>query len=390
MTKDDDRSSYELMRLLAALAVAFMVVVAIEVRESPPDPIAVASLVASAENAATTTVVPQPASFSIAVTGEILPHPSIVDYAARFGSASGRPYDFAPIFADLAPVLKGTDLAICHLEVPVAPPGTELSGYPAFGIPADIGDGIAETGWDRCSTASNHTNDRGTAGIRATLDALDASNVGHSGTARTADEAAALPIVDVRGVPVAHFSYTWGFNGTAPAESWMSDVIDPARILADAAAARAQGAQVVVVSLHWGVEYDTAGSGEQRQLADQLLSSPDVDLIIGHGPHVIQPIVEMHRKYALLSVGNLVANQGRERPRTYDGTIVTFTFERDAAGNYVAAAPHADATWYDRDAGRVRLVSTALGTGIPNWLRDSLSDSRDRTAQVLGPLASVD
>lgn len=329
-----------------------------------------------------------PSTFEIAVTGEILPHPSVVEHARRSAEATGRPHDFAPLFADLRPPLSSADVAICHLEVPVAPPGTELSGYPSFGIPADVADGIAATGWDRCSTASNHSNDRGTAGIVATLDALDRVGVAHSGMARSVDEATSLPIDAIDGVRLAHFSYTWGFNGTPPAETWMVDVIEPARILDDARSARAAGADLVVVSLHWGMEYDTSGSIDQRHLADRLLASPDVDLVVGHGPHVVQPIESMHGKYALLSVGNLVANQGRERPATYDGVVVTTRFTRHG-DRWRADPPQVQPTWYDRDAGRVRLVSTALADPQLTALYDQLSESLRRTEAVVGPFLAA-
>lgn len=393
MTTEVERSSYERKRLAAVLVVGLLVVYLLHVREQGASSVAVASFASPANGVVA--VAPAalgtdgPNEVTIAVTGEILPHPSVVDHAARYGVATGSVHDFAPLFGDLAPALTAADLAICHLEVPVAPPGSELSGYPAFGIPAEIGVGIAVAGWDRCSTASNHTNDRGTAGIRATLDALDVAAVGHSGTARTLDEANTIPLVDVGGVTVGHLSYTWGFNGTPPAEAWMADVLDPERVLADAAAARAAGARIVVVSVHWGDEYDTRGSAEQRALAERLLASPDIDLLVGHGPHVVQPVEAYDGKYALLSVGNLVANQGASKPLTYDGVVVTVTFARQADGRFVAAPPEAQATWYDRDAGRVRLVGPALAAGGADWLMASLSDSRSRTAQIIGPLAAT-
>ena len=297
-----------------------------------------------------------PATLSIAVTGELLPHPSIVEWAARYGAERGREYDFGALFADIAPLVSAADLAICHVEVPVAPPGKPLSGYPLFAIPAAIADGIHDTGWDRCSTASNHSNDQGTAGIVATLDALDAAGVAHSGTARSLEEAMSPGITDIGGAEVAHLSYTWGYNADPPAEFWMANVIDADRIFNDAALARAAGADLVVVSLHWGDQYDTVGNDDQRALAARLLASSDIDLIVGTGPHVLQPIERYGDEYALLSVGNLIANQGSERPYTYDGVVATITFDRRADGRYVAEPPVIEPTWYDRDVGRVRLA----------------------------------
>jgi len=324
------------------------------------------------------------AHITITATGEILPHPSVVQHARTFGRQSGVPYDFAALFAPIATVVQRADLAICHLEVPVAPAGTPLSGYPNFAIPPDIAIGIHRTGWDRCSTVSNHTNDRGSAGIKATLDALDAAKVGHSGSARTAAESAKVPMVEVHGVKVAQLAYAWGFNGAPPAAPWMANVIDGDRILADAHRAKAAGATIVVVSLHWGTEYDPNGSAQQRALAERLLASPDVDLIIGHGPHVLQPIVTYHHKYALLSLGNIIANQGKKRPSTYDGAVATITFTRAADGTYRSSAPTVQATWYDSASGRVWLVSAALTDPQRAAIRSSLRASLARTRSVLG------
>ncbi len=380
-----DQPSIDFRQLLVAIVVPAVILTAIEMRT--PDGGASASPAGIQAVDSAPAVVPR--SVTIAASGEILPHPSIVEYAGRFGASSGLAYDFAPMFADLRQPLGTADVAICHLEVPVAPPGSALSGYPSFGIPAEIADGIHATGWDRCSTASNHTNDKGTAGIRATLDALDRAQVGHSGTARTSDEAALPPIVDADGVAVGHLSYTWGFNATPPAEPWMANVIDVARIVSDARRSRAAGAAIVVVSVHWGDEFDSVGNAEQRSVADRLLASPDIDLVVGHGPHVLQPIEMFHGKYALLSVGNLVANQGREHPSTYDGVIALVTFTTQSDGTLRAAPPAVEPTWYDRDAGRVRLVSAALADPALVSLKSDLSASLSRTRSVLGPFVAA-
>lgn len=374
-----DRSPRQLWRLAALMAVA--TVVALFVRITGPND-RLTTGAAPVQAAAGPEV---RSSFTVAVTGEILPHPSVVEHARRYGQASGMAYDFAPMFAPLAERLSAADLAVCHLEVPVAPPGAPLSGYPDFGIPAEVGLGIGASGWNRCSTASNHTNDRGTAGIVATLDALDVGGVTHHGTARNADEAGVTGAFDVDGVRVAHLSYTWGYNGTAPREPWMGNVIDPGRILADAARARADGAAVVLVSLHWGNEYDGQGSDAQRSLADQLLASPDIDLIIGHGPHVLQPIEMFHGKYALLSLGNLVANQGNEKPSTYDGVIADVTFSQGDDGRYHAAAPMVRPTWYDASSGVVRVVSVALADPSLAAIAPQLQASLARTRAVMDP-----
>ena len=408
MSGRSSSSPLDLGRLSIVIVVPAMIIGAIELTPTISPPVGASPAVATAPgadgrfpagdeaptDATATTTTPSTLTASsepitVAATGEILPHPSIVEHARRFGETGELRYDFGAVFADLRPTLEAADVAICHLEVPVAPDDGQLSGYPSFGIPADIGPGIADGGWDRCSTASNHSNDKGTAGIVATLDALDGAEVGFSGMARTPDEAASAPFAIVDGAVVAHFSYTWGFNASPPAEPWMVDVIDPERILADGARARSAGADLVVVSLHWGDEYDTAGSDDQRRLATRLLSSPDIDLIIGHGPHVIQPVFEVDGEYALLSTGNLVANQGTDKPSTYDGMIATLTFERGADGQLRAAPPVILPTWYDGAAGVVRSVDDSLDDPGLADLHDSLQASRDRIAAIVGPYLAV-
>ena len=94
----------------------------------------------------------------MAFVGDILPHSPLV---AR---AQGNEQGFSPMFEDIMPLIASADLAICHLETPIAPQGEDLSTFPFFGVPATITEAIAKAGFDRCSTASNHTYDRGLKG----------------------------------------------------------------------------------------------------------------------------------------------------------------------------------------------------------------------------------
>ncbi|MCB0970836.1 MAG: CapA family protein, partial [Acidimicrobiales bacterium] len=238
----------------------------------------------------TTTAPPPPREVTLAFAGDLLPHLPIDRVAAADGRASGAAYDFAPMLAPLRPVLDDVDVAICHLEVPVAPEGTEPTGYPSFGAPGELVDAAAAAGYDGCSTASNHSLDRGRAGIEATLARLDAVGLGHVGTARSGEERLRPATYEVDGTTVAHLSYAYGFNGyRIPADApWAANPIDVDRIHLDATAARQSGADVVVVSLHWGDEYRSQPSAYQRDVADRLLPWPDIDLVVGHHAHVVQ------------------------------------------------------------------------------------------------------
>lgn len=154
-----------------------------------------------------------PRSFTLAAAGDILVHRPLASQARVRGAETGTEYDFAPMFDQVRPVFTATDLSICHLEVPLSADNTGLGGYPLFSAPHQLADAIAGAGFDACSTASNHSLDRGGAGVTATLDALDRAGVAHAGTARSADEARAPRLYEVEGVTVGHVSATYGLNG---------------------------------------------------------------------------------------------------------------------------------------------------------------------------------
>ena len=138
----------------------------------------------------TTTTPDRPARVTLAFTGDLLPHIAVDQRAAALGTASGAAFDFRPMFDQVTPLLAAADLALCHLEVPLSPDGA-ISGYPTFSAPVELADAVAAAGYDGCSTASNHTLDRGTPGVVTTLDRLDALGLGHAGSARTPEEALA-------------------------------------------------------------------------------------------------------------------------------------------------------------------------------------------------------
>ncbi|MFC7478810.1 CapA family protein [Luedemannella flava] len=120
---------------------------------------------------------PQPApftprGFTVIAAGDILLHDGLWAQARR-----GDSYDFGPLFAHLAPDVREADLAVCHLETPVGGPRGPFSGYPIFNVPPQVTTTLADIGYDTCSTASNHSLDKGEAGIDRTLKALDAAGI---------------------------------------------------------------------------------------------------------------------------------------------------------------------------------------------------------------------
>ncbi|MGH8899582.1 MAG: CapA family protein [Egibacteraceae bacterium] len=337
---------------------------------------------------------PEPRTFTLAFTGDVLSHSGVTRQAAANGARAGGGYDYSPMFAAVRPILSAADLAVCHLETPLSRDNSDLSGYPLFNVPFQLATALADAGYDGCSTASNHALDARADGAAATLEQLDRARIGHSGTARTAEEGATPRLYQVKGVTVGHLSYTFGLNGLPlpTHQPWLANLIDANRILADAHAARAAGAEFVVVSLHWGVEYRWTPTAEQSALAHQLLPSPDIDLIVGHHAHVVQPVERIGAEYVIYGLGNFLSNQSAAccAAAAQDGVIVEARVTEGAQrGTFAVEALTFTPTRVDRSD--FRIVPVALALDDPNLgsgLRARLHESLQRTTSVLTALAA--
>src|SRR6266487_878598 len=107
------------------------------------------------------------------------------------GAHGGRAYDFRPMLGAIEPIISAADLAVCHIETPLSPTGRHLSGYSRFNGPPQIAAALHATGYDACSTASNHSLDQGAKGVSGTLHVLDGAGLRHAGIARNPQEARA-------------------------------------------------------------------------------------------------------------------------------------------------------------------------------------------------------
>jgi poly-gamma-glutamate capsule biosynthesis protein CapA/YwtB (metallophosphatase superfamily) len=273
---------------------------------------------------------PEGGSFTVLATGDVLIHPALTEQATKDGEGSR---DYTEMFAGVRSAVEQADFAICHLEVPLADKDGPFLGYPTFSAPPEVADALAETGYDSCSTASNHTFDQGVEGANNTLDVLDKAKIAHTGSARTKKDANTPLIRDVGGVKVAQLSFTFGFNvGTEPPQPWMGNVLTVAKVLTAARAARKAGAQVVVASLHWGNEDQSAPTPFQRQTARKLLADPAIDLIVGHHAHVVQPFEKINGKWVAYGLGNQLARHETPLGTTEEGVMARFRFSKGAKG----------------------------------------------------------
>lgn len=254
---------------------------------------------------------PEPTRFRLAFSGEVLSHGPVINQAALNGAGDEWPYDYRPMFSLVEPLLEDADLAVCHLETPVSDDNVNLTGYPVFNAPRELPAALVEVGYDACSTASNHSLDRGGTGVDATLNMMEDAGLPQAGMARTSDEQATPTLYEIGPLTVGHLSYTYGLNGfVLPADRpHLVNVTEVDAVLAEAAAVRAAGADVVVLSIQWGNEYQVDPSGVQVDQATAFLESPDIDIIIGAHVHVVQPVDVINGKFVFYGIGNFLSNQ---------------------------------------------------------------------------------
>ncbi|MGW1118616.1 CapA family protein [Streptomyces tanashiensis] len=328
---------------------------------------------------------PAPAGFTLVASGDILPHDSIIRRASE--DADGAGYDFGPMLSGVRSVVSRADLAICHMETVYGEEGGPYTGYPAFKSPPEIAAALKATGYDSCSTASNHTLDDGAAGLGRTLDALDRAGVRHAGSARTAEEAARPTLLKAGGATVAQLAYTYDTNGYPMPEGqpWAVQLLHEDKVIADARAARAAGADVVVVSVHWGSEWQTEPDERQLSLGRALTASrtggrPDIDLIIGTHAHVPQAYEKVNGTWIVYGMGDQIAgdminHEGAHDPRGNQSSIGRFTLAppRTAGGRWEVTKAEFVPQWFDTAQGRVvNLGAADDGDARRAALRDTI------------------
>ncbi|MFJ5044237.1 CapA family protein [Streptomyces sp. NPDC088719] len=335
-----------------------------------------------------------PRPFTLLTAGDILPHSSVIDRAAA--DAGGAGYDFAPMLAGVAPVVSAADLAFCHMETVYGEEGGPYTGYPSFKSPPEVAAALRTTGFDSCSTASNHTLDDGAEGVSRTLGALDEAGIRHAGSARSAAEAArptVLPAGPGKGAAkVAHLAYTYGTNDIpVPADQpWTVNVTDERKIIEEARAARRAGADVVVLSIHWGTEWQDEPDARQLELAERLTASadggrPDIDLLAGTHAHVPQAYEKVNGTWVVYGMGDQIAGaminyEGVQDPRGNQSSMGRFTFAPPAKPGERWTVEKAEFVpqWYDTATGRAVNLNASLDDGA-----EHLREVRDRIRTVV-------
>ncbi|MGO2053494.1 CapA family protein [Glutamicibacter sp. 287] len=281
---------------------------------------------------------PEPQELSLMATGDVLLHPQLLAEAE-----TGDGHDFAPLLAGLEPYVQDADVALCNLETPI---GTApYSGYPMFSVPAQIVTDLAKLGYDGCTTATNHTVDKGTAGVNRTLDTLEQQDLFATGSYRTAKEAAEPPIMTVDGVKFGIIASTYSLNGMRADADWQVDTgVGAAKLIQRAKQAAKDGAEIVVAAIHDGAEYSSKPTEAQRRLGRALAESGAFDFIYMHHTHSVLPIEKHAGTWIVYGLGNSVAKHATPTILNREGISIKATFTRDPKEDWglseLAWVPH--------------------------------------------------
>ena len=326
------------------------------------------------------------ATTTLAFSGEVLSHGAVIRQAAAYGNRKFD-HDYRPMFTEVRPLLEAAALAVCHLETPVSETNVGLSGYPVFNAPRDLPAGLVASGYDACSTASNHSMDKGAAGVRSTLRVMDEAGLPQTGMARSQRQRDRPTLYRLGDLTIGHLSYTYGLNGfSLPAsEPYLVNVTTPSRVLADAQAAKAAGADLVVLSIQWGNEYQVNPSATQVAQARRFLRSDAIDAIVGAHVHVVQPVDVINDKYVFYGIGNFLSNQSAAccPPASQNGIIAYLDVLGNADTGWIVDEVSFVPTRVDRSDYTIVPLPQALEGALPTGTRALYRSVIADTTEVL-------
>lgn len=242
---------------------------------------------------------------SLVAVGDCLIHDSIYMDA----KAGDNSYDFSKILENVKPLIKDYDLKYYNQESIIGGKDLGLSNYPMFNSPDEIGDGMVDIGFNMVSLANNHALDKGEKGILYSNSYWDKKDVIHEGTYSSLKNRNNIKIYKQNDIKFAYLSYTTVTNGLkAPdGKEYLLNVYSNEQAQKDIEKIKDK-VDVIIVAMHWGVEYTQSPNDEQKEIA-KYLSSLGVDLIIGNHAHVIQPVDYVKDTLVMYGLGNFLASQ---------------------------------------------------------------------------------
>jgi poly-gamma-glutamate synthesis protein (capsule biosynthesis protein) len=254
---------------------------------------------------------PKESSLDMVMVGDVLVHGNVYNDAK-----TGSTYDFSPMFDDVRDFMKNYDLAFYNQETPFGGKALGYSGYPAFNTPSEVGDAMLDMGFNLVSLATNHTMDKGATGAINALGYWNSkSDVLAAGSYLSEEDRDKTVIKEKNGIKYTMLAYTVSSNMAIPSsKSYLLNMYDKEKVKADIERVRDK-VDLLMVSMHWGTEYQLEPNAQQKEIA-AYLASLGVDIIIGTHTHSVEPIEYIDGTLVFYSLGNFISSQ------LYDDNLV--------------------------------------------------------------------
>jgi poly-gamma-glutamate synthesis protein (capsule biosynthesis protein) len=276
-------------------------------------------------------------SISITTAGDLMCHSTQFQLARQ----SDGTYDFLPTYMLVKEYLSKADLTVGNLETVLAGNTKNFAGYPQFNSPNEYADALKKVGFDVLFTTNNHTYDYLDAGILRTLNVLKDIKIPAIGTFFSPTDRDSIRIFEVKGIKIALLAYTEFSNNPVPAhKKFAVNHIDSILIKKDIERARTKGAELVLLNLHWGIEYQHFPNDYQKNIA-KYAASLGADIIFGGHPHVLQPAQFLSSEdgqgldscFVIYSLGNFVSAQSKRY--TDAGLMLTLNLTKNLNTNKI-------------------------------------------------------
>lgn len=359
---------------------------------------------------------------TIGATGDLLLHDKVIK--SGYDSATDV-YNYDNIFTYFSAYASKVDYAVANLEVTLCGDdnGYPYKGYPCFNAPDAIVDAAKKAGFDLFLTANNHSFDTGTKGFFRTQQVLADRGVEHIGT-RENEEDKNYIIKEINGIRIGMICYTYNtgvdengkvsLNGM-PLTTEASSLINSynysnlesfySKLDGELAQMRSEGAEALMLYIHWGDEYHIEANSTQKKMA-QALCDLGIDVIVGNHAHVPQPVElltntvnESKKTLCLYSTGNAISNirRGPSYPtESEDGMLFSVTFAKYSDGTVIVEGADILPTWVNRyeEGGKSRFCILTLedskrdswqsDMGLSSEILKECVDSYDRTMAIVG------
>lgn len=240
-------------------------------------------------------------------TGDMIPHDAINQEAKNTGQ-----YDYKVMFANMKPFFNRSDIRFCNQAVPAGGDAARISGYPIFNSPTEFSRDMVDLGCNVINTGSNHTNDKGQPVIKGMLDYWDTQNVlAIAGANRSNEEQNKVRYFENNGLKFAFLAYS-GYTNVVGQTTYGVNMFSREFATKQLTEARANS-DFIIVSMRWGTEYSQNINANQDDIA-QFFADQGVDVVYGHGPHVLQPVKEVtgsggNKTLVWFSLGNFLNAQ---------------------------------------------------------------------------------